>query len=56
MSEELEAEDDVFIDDLAILENIIPQCKTQVIEDTGALICLEKPNEFAQAITAFMKA
>jgi len=46
---------DVFFDDLEATKGVIPRCKTHVIEDTGALICWEKPDEFAQATLEFLK-
>ena len=47
--------EDMFYDRLEIVSKLIPQCKTQVITGTGGLICLEKPNEFAEVILDFLE-
>jgi len=47
--------EDLFLDRLEAIKSLIPRCKTLVIEDAGILICLEKPDEFAQAILDFMQ-
>ena len=46
---------DMFLDLLETTKSVIPRCRTQVIQDGGGLICLEKPKELAQAIIDFMK-
>jgi len=46
--------DDVGLDQLEPVRNLIPRCKTLIIEDAGALICYEKPREFAQAIIEWL--
>jgi pimeloyl-ACP methyl ester carboxylesterase len=45
---------DMFLDLLETTRSAIPRCRTQVIEEAGVLICLEKPKELAQAIIDFM--
>ena len=47
--------EDMFLDRLEATKNLIPRCKTQIIEGAGVLICFEKPNEFAQAILEFLE-
>lgn len=45
---------DMFLDLLETTKSAIPKCRTQVIQDGGVLICLEKPGELAQAILDFI--
>jgi len=45
---------DVIFNLLELSHSLIPQSKVKVIEDVGVLVCLEKPQEFAQAILDFM--
>jgi len=47
--------EDFFLDLPEPIKSLIPRCQTQVIEGTGVNICLEKPDEFAQAILEFLK-
>jgi len=46
---------DVLFDLLERSQRLIPKSKTKVIEDAGALVCLEKPQEFAQAVLDFLE-
>jgi len=46
---------DFFLERLEATKNLIPRCKTQIIDSGGALMCLEKPDEFAQVILDFLK-
>jgi pimeloyl-ACP methyl ester carboxylesterase len=47
--------EDMFYDRLETISKLIPQCKTRVITGTGSLICLEKPNKFAEVILDFLE-
>lgn len=48
--------EDLFFDQnqLESYKNLIPHCVTRVIEGSGAMICFEKPEEFAEAILSFL--
>jgi pimeloyl-ACP methyl ester carboxylesterase len=46
---------DMFYSQLETISQVIPQSKTQVINGAGNFTCLEKPDEFAQAILDFLK-
>lgn len=47
--------EDIFFDRIELTKSLISQCKIQIIEGAGYLICFEKPIEFSQAILKFMK-
>lgn len=46
---------DTFISRLEPTQALVPHCQTKVIEGGGALIALEKPEEFAWSILDFLK-
>ena len=45
--------EDMFCNRLDTISQLVPQCKTQVINGGGILTCLERPDEFARAILDF---
>ena len=47
--------EDVFVNQLESTKNLIPRCRTMVIEGGGFFVCFEKPKECAQAILDFLK-
>jgi len=46
---------DMFYGQLDTISQLVPQSKTKVINGAGNFTCLEKPDEFAEAILDFLK-
>jgi len=47
--------EDVFVHQLESTKNLIPRCRTEVIEGGGFFVCFERPEEFAQAALDFLE-